>query len=316
VSGRAGWLVVCDDERRRDGAGNSLLSSTSEPTRRVHASWEIARLGDIDKARRTSDMRTGAQVRMLSCAGALVLALAAAEGAGAVPLITNGGFEAGFVGWTRADAVGSDGTFFLQSGTASPLNADPVPAPPGGTTAAMTDAQGPGSHVLYQNFVVPASLGSAVLTFDLFIGNRAGAFFTPSPASLDFSTPLLNQQARVDILRVGTGPFSVSSSDVLLPLFQTNPGDPLISGYTAHSTDLTTLLTANAGQTLQLRFAETDNLFTFQLGVDNVNLDIQTVPEPSTWVLLSTGLVGLIGYGWQRQRGRGARVGSTCAPLR
>ena len=62
-----------------------------------------------------------------------------------------------------------------------------------------------------------------MLTFDLFIGNRAGAFFTPSPASLDFSTPVLNQQARVDILRVGTGPFSVSSSDVLLPCSKPTP---------------------------------------------------------------------------------------------
>ena len=76
--------------------------------------------------------------------------------------------------WTRADQLGSDGTFSLQAGTLSPVNGDPVPAPPGGTYAAMTDAQGPGSHVLYQDFVVSAS--SATLSFDLFIGNRADAF--------------------------------------------------------------------------------------------------------------------------------------------
>jgi len=245
-------------------------------------------------------MRTVAQIRMLTCTAALVLALVVAELARAVPLITNGGFESGFAGWTRVDALGSDGTFFLQSGITSPVNADPVPSPPGGTTAAMTDAQGPGSHVLYQDFVVPTSPGSAVLTFDLFIGNRATDFFTPSPASLDFSTPELNQQARVDILRAGTDPFSVSSSDVLLHLFQTNPGDPLISGYTSHSADLTALLNASVGQTLRLRFAETDNVFIFQVGVDNVSLDTQPVPEPGTWLLLSTGLVGLIGYGWRR----------------
>jgi len=64
----------------------------------------------------------------------------------------------------------------------------------------------------------------------------------------------------------------------------------------------TALLSASAGQTLRLRFAETDNVFTFQLGVDNVSLDVQAIPEPGTWLLLSTGLLGLIGYGWQRHR--------------
>ena len=71
----------------------------------------------------------------------------------------------------------------------------------------MTDAQGPGSHVLYQDFIVPLLVASATLDFDLFVGNRAGVFV--SPASLDFSTPALNQQARVDILRGGADPFSV-----------------------------------------------------------------------------------------------------------
>jgi len=240
-------------------------------------------------------MRATAQIRMLSCTATLVLVLAAAAPARAVPLILNGGFESGFTGWTLADAIGSDGTFYLQSGTASPINGDPVPAPPGGSFAAMTDAQGPGSHVLYQDFIVPASPGTALLTFDLFIGNRAGEFVTPSPSSLDFSTPALNQQARVDVLRAGTDPFSVSPSDVLLSLLQTNPGDPLISGYTSHSADLTALLNANAGQTLRIRFAETDNLFMFQLGVDNVSLETQAVvPEPASWLLLATGLGALL----------------------
>jgi hypothetical protein len=233
---------------------------------------------------------------MLTCAAALVLALAATELAGAAPLITNGGFESGFTSWTLVDQLGSDGTFFQQSETSSPVNLDPVPAPPGGNYAAMTDAQGPGSHLLYQDFVVPASLGSAVLTFDLFIGNRVGDFFTPSPASLDFSTPALNQQARVDILPAGTDPFSVSLSDVLLPLFQTNPGDPLISGYTPHNADVTALLNAHLGETLRLRFAETDNVFIFQLGVDNVSLDtVSAIPEPTATLLLGSGLVGLAG---------------------
>jgi hypothetical protein len=197
---------------------------------------------------------------------------------------------------------GRDGTFAVQSGTASPVNGDPVPAPPQGTLAAMTDAQGPGSHVLYQDFVVTA--GGATLSFDLFIGNRAIDFFTPSPASLDFASPALNQQARVDIMRGGTDPFSVAAADVLLNLYQTSPGDPPISGYATHALDVSALFGAHVGETLRLRFAETDNVFIFQLGVDNVRID--AVPEPASTLLFGAALAALLasrfGTGSRRPR--------------
>ena len=237
-------------------------------------------------------MKTVVHTRIVQFAAAIISILAAATAVHATPLITNSGFEAGFSGWTRVDALGSDGTFFLQTGTASPVNGDSVPTPLEGIQAAMSDGGAGGSHVLYQDFVVPSSTGSAVLSFDLFIGNRAGLFATPSPASLDFAIAAFNQQARVDILLAGTDPFSVSSADVLLNLFQTQPGDPLVSGYTTYIADLSSLLTAQAGQTLRLRFAETDNVFSFQLGVDKVSLT--AVPEPTSILLLSTGLGGLL----------------------
>jgi len=217
----------------------------------------------------------------------------------AAPLILNGGFESGFVSWTRANQLGSEGNFLLQSGTLSPTNGDAVPLAPGGTFAAMTDAFGPGSHVLYQDFVVPA--GSAFLSFSLFVGNRATLFSTP--ASLDFSTPALNQQARVDILRGGSDPFSVAASDVLLNVYQSHTGDPLVSGYSTVNSDLSSLFNANAGQTLRLRFAETDNVFSFQMGVDNVSLETSAVPEHTSFWLIATSLAGLVAMQRHRRLG-------------
>jgi len=227
---------------------------------------------------------------MVSTVGVLLLAVAVTSPARAVPVIANGGFEAGLTSWTRVDQVGSEGTFFSQSGSVSPVNGDPVPPPPEGTRAAMTDAQAPGSHVLYQDFV--ASPSAATLSFALFIGNRASQFATP--ASLDFSTPALNQQARVDILKNTADPFSVAAGDVLLNIYQTKIGDPLISGYNTIATEITAFLAAHAGETLRLRFAETDNLFPFQLGVDNVRID--PIPEPSSTLLFATALAMLVGW--------------------
>ena len=136
-------------------------------------------------------------------------------------------------------------------------------------------------------------VSAATLTFDLFVGNRAGAFSTPN--TLAFDTPTLNQQARVDILRSTADPFSVSAADVLLNVFATIVGSPLISGYTTYTYDMAALLGGNAGATLRLRFAETDNVNIFNFGVDNVSLDVTSpplseVPEPATLLLLASGL--------------------------
>ena len=222
---------------------------------------------------------------------ALVLALATP--AAAAPLILNGSFESGFTSWTRANQLGSEGTFALQSGTLSPVNGIPVPAPTGGTVAAMTDAEGPGTHVLYQDFVIPVGTVSGTLSFDVFVGNRAEAFFTPN--TLDFSTPALNQQARVDILRPSAGASAWPPRTSWPTSSRRSVGSPLVTGYNTITVNLSALLAANAGSTLRLRFAEVDNVDLFQFGVDRVSLDASnTVPEPATLSLLGLGLAGLL----------------------
>ena len=246
-----------------------------------------------------------------SCAGlrfvgaAAVLSILFCRTASA-QLITNGGFEnnggfgfSSFTGWTVADQSGSAGTFYTQTGGGSPLFGNLVPLPPEGSFAAMSDGGGGGSHALYQDFVAPVVVGQAKLSFKIFVMNQSQDFLAPS--TLDFTGPP-NQQARVDLLLASSDPFSVGGSDVLLNLYQTNPGDPLTSGYTQINADLTGIFAARAGQTLRLRFAEVDNQFFMNLGVDDVRLT--AVPEPSTVAMVgSLSLVGCI-FGLQRRRRR------------
>lgn len=239
-------------------------------------------------------MNTSARMAMAIVSAAL-LGLAPAFSF-AAPIILNGGFESGFTAWTRVDQLGSDGSFSLQSGASSPVNFDAVPPPPEGSSAAMTDAGAPGSHVLYQDFV--ASAASATLSFQLFIGNRADQFATPASLAFDLTSQIgaqtLNQQARVDILKAGSDPFSIAAADILLTLYQSAVGDALESGYTSFSADISALLAANSGDTLRLRFAETDNLAQFQLGVDDVRIDVSSVPEPEPLLLLGAALAAWV----------------------
>lgn len=239
---------------------------------------------------------------LAACTGAALLGLAAA--AHALPLVANGGFESGFASWTTVEQAGSDGGFFLQNGAASPLGADPVPAPPEGASAAMSDAAAPGTHVLYQDFLASAGAGATELRFDLFLGNRADRYATPSSLDFALTSPpgagTHNQQARVDILRAGADPFSVEAADVLLALYRTQLGDALVAGYFTVAADVTALLAAHDGELLRLRFAEVDNLGPFQMGVDNVRF--AALPEPPPAVLLGAALAGLAGARGARRR--------------
>lgn len=219
-------------------------------------------------------------------------------------LINNGGFElnggAGnttFASWNVANT--DAGSFYVQTGNTSPSNNFGVAAPPEGSFAAMTDQSGPGGHVLYQDFFVPLALNSATLSFDRYINNRNNTFFSPDTLSTGDGP---NQQARIDILTSGSDPFSVAGSDVLMNLFQTQPGDPSVFGYTFQQTDISSLLMAHQGQTLRLRFAEADNQLYFNFGVDKVSLitTSNVTPEGSSLAMLSLGLLPLA-YGFRRK---------------
>jgi hypothetical protein len=78
-------------------------------------------------------------------------------------LIVNGGFESGFSGWTRSDAIGSDGTYLLSAGGLSAVSGELLLPPHSGAAYAVSDAGGPGAHALYQSFVVTGPVSGGFL---------------------------------------------------------------------------------------------------------------------------------------------------------
>lgn len=207
-----------------------------------------------------------------------------------VNLISNGGFETGLAGWTTLGIDVSPGEFplepsnlfYLQTGTATPISsimggpeADifTVQAPSHGDFAAMSDQQGPGAAVLFQDFVVPTGVFSATLSFNIYLKNNAGEFF--NPGTLDPEV-FPNQQARVDVISSTGDPFTTEEEDILMNIFQTCRWDPTEFGYSTVTADLTCLLASHAGETLRLRFATANTEFYFEFAVDNVQLNVTT----------------------------------------
>lgn len=171
-----------------------------------------------------------------------ILLMVAVLPAMASSIIVNGGFETNggagsstFTGWTVTNESGSGGSWYVQTGTLSPLNGLPVPVPPEGSYAAMTDASGPSSQVLIQDFTVPLDATSVTLSFDYLL-NNLGPDYVPG-GDLDFNDSP-NQQARVDILPSADGAFDTSS--VLLNAYRTQSGDTLQPGaWETFSEDIT-----------------------------------------------------------------------------
>lgn len=222
---------------------------------------------------------------------ALGVACAFAQPAAAVALITNGGFESGLTGWTVTDLAGSSGSWFSVSGTSTPLSSGATVGAAGGTSYAVTDQTGPGTHVLTQSFVVPVGATLVMLAFDMFANDQSGSGGIIDPAGLDH-TGSANQHARVDLLTGLALPFDTGAG-VLANFYLGVDAGANPHPWTSYSFDITSFVTP--GSTYQLRFGEVDNQLFFNQGVDNVGIEATTgaVPEPASLALLGIGLAGL-----------------------
>jgi hypothetical protein len=164
--------------------------------------------------------------------------------------------------WIIVDSTQFFGSWWVQTGSASPFFGFAVDRPTDRDFAAMTEQSGPGLHILYQDVVVPP--GQAILSFDLYLENLAVAYYTPATLSPDV---VPNQQFRVDIMDPAASLDDVGSG-VLLPVYHTAEGDSGIASYQTISVSLRQF----AGRTVRLRLAEVDNQSFFLVGVDRMQL--------------------------------------------
>jgi len=219
--------------------------------------------------------------------GLAMMAAAATATAAPIELITNGNFETGtFAGWTTNVLGGSNGNLFIDTpGTPTPQSGLPtIGTAANGAWYAVTDMSGPGTYALSQAFTLGAS-SSVILRFDMFANDWDGGPFCGN--GLNHTLPQ-SQCGRVDILSNGAGAFDTGAG-VLANYFIGVDGGPDPHGFTSYLFDITALV--GGGGTFILRFAEVDNQSNFNLGVDNVSIQAEAVPEPASLALLGLGMV-------------------------
>jgi hypothetical protein len=207
------------------------------------------------------------------------LALLVPSSAGAATVV-NGDFETGTLGGWQVQNYPAypppppeSNSWFAYSETTAPTSGNPIPTPPQGSFAAISDQGGQGTHVLYQDIALEPyyahklSLTAYYHTYaPIAIPTPDTLNFTGGPSETTFEQP--NQQYRIDVMKPTAPILSINPADILATVFATKVGSPEEMA----PTQLTADLSAFAGQTVRLRFVEVDNQFFFNAGVDAVGI--------------------------------------------
>ena len=179
-------------------------------------------------------------------------------------------FESGaLTGW-RAVGGGSGGWFIYTEGSKAPdpAQSDPnvafdLPDPPQGRFAAVSDANGPGTRILYRDVKLKGRFRLHLTVFYAGVGGLS------SPRTLAYDEPGANQQFRIDLVAPLAPIDSVAHGDVLASVFATSAGDPDRREPTTVSVDVSRW----AGRTVRLRLAATDNGGPLRAGVDDIRFE-------------------------------------------
>ena len=184
-------------------------------------------------------------------------------------LVVNGNFETGnFTGWTRLNPGGGGGggnlnNTYINNGTYVPVDGDGPHEPYAGNFSTVTDQNGPGSIILFQDIAIPTNAASVVLTWADMIRNQFNTFVPNGPGQQP-------QEYRVEIRNL---------NDVILATpYRTEPGDPTITSWQKRSYNLD----AFKGQTIRIVFIEEQFWSFFNLHLDNISIRVRD-PGPFTY---------------------------------
>jgi len=211
----------------------------------------------------------------LTLAATLTCAALLSPSSAAAATVVNGDFEGGSLsGWQTSQATGF-GDWFANEGSNPPISGKdvtgPIPAPPQGNFAAVSDEINPDTVVLYQDIALRPSFDHRLSLWAYYISQDPIAL--PEPDTLSVDDAVLgseaNQQFRIDVIKPGAPIESIDPADVLRTVFRTRPED----SQEMEPRRLFADLSAFAGQTVRLRIATAAHEETFNAGVDAVAVE-------------------------------------------